>query len=376
MKDPVRFDGIEESATVRVADKANELRASGVDVISFSLGEPDFPTPKHICDAAAKAMNDGKTHYTSSAGIPELREAIAEKLRTENRLDVKAKQVLVTPGAKHAIYEVCMSILDEGDEAILFDPAWVTLDACIKVSGAKTKWVSEVEDLHKAITKKTKLIIVNSPNNPAGYVFSKEELKTVADLAIDRDLFVLSDEVYEKIVYDVEQFSIGSMDGMPERTITINAFSKSYAMTGWRLGYAVAPPQVFRNMLKLQQHTATCATSFVQYGGLAALKGDQKCVAEMVKEFHARRDLIISGLNSIGLRCEKPDGAFYVFLDVSKYGDGLKVSELLLNKGHVAVTPGGDFGPSGKNRIRFSYATSRENISEGVRRIGEALETV
>ncbi len=240
-----RLDQVEESATLRIADLTNELKKQGKDILSFSLGEPDFNTPAHIIEAAKKALDSGKTHYSPSQGIPELREAIAAKLKKDNSIDVKAKEIIVTPGAKHAIFEACFSILNDGDEAILLEPAWVSYDACIKMSGAKTVWVKSKEDgslpddFSKYINKKTRLIILNSPNNPSGAVLSKKDIETVADLVKDRNIYVLSDEIYEKIVYDVKNYSIGSI--IPEQTITVNGFSKAYAMAGWRIGYVTAP---------------------------------------------------------------------------------------------------------------------------------------
>ena len=238
-----RLKRVEESATIRISNIATRMIKEGIDVINFSLGEPDFNTPKNICDAAAKAMYEVKTHYAPSAGIPELRAAIAEKLRTENNLDVTEAGVLVTPGAKQGIFEVMMGVLDDGDQALLFDPAWVTYDACIRFAGAETVWVPTVpekgfipDNFEEYITDKTKLIVVNSPGNPTGGVFGKKTLQCIADLAIDHDLIVVSDEIYEKIIYGREHISIGSFDGMQERTITVNGFSKAYAMTGWRLG--------------------------------------------------------------------------------------------------------------------------------------------
>ncbi len=368
---------IEESATLKIIAKQNEMKKKGFDVISFGVGEPDFATPKHICDAAKDALYDGFTHYTPSAGIPELKEVIAKKLRDENGIDATPSDVLVTPGAKHAIYEACMAILNPGDEAILLSPSWVTYDACIKLTGAETVWVASGEtrtdNLADAVSDKTKLIIVNSPNNPAGYVLSEDEVKTICDLAIDNDFFVMSDEIYEHITYGKNSISIAPLDGMGDRTITINGFSKTYAMTGWRLGYATAPSGILKNMLKLQQHSVSCATSFAQVGGVAALKESQDCVCEMVAEFKKRRDLVVEGLNSVGMACETPDGAFYVFPDVSAFGTGSEVAEKLLEKAHVGVTPGIAFGSFEENHIRVSYATSVENISEGIKRIGKAL---
>ncbi len=371
-----RLERVEESATIRIANIANQLKKEGVDVISFSLGEPDFDTPKHICNAAADALYRGETHYAPSTGIPELKTAIAEKLRTENKLEVSDSNILVTPGAKQAIFEIMMSVLDDGEEAILFDPSWVSYDPCIKFAGANTEWVpTDSEngfiplDLAEHINDKTRLIVVNSPCNPTGGVFGSDVLKNIADVAIDHDLLVVSDEIYEKIIYGREHVSIGAMDGMQERTITVNGFSKAYAMTGWRLGYVSAPFEVLKGMLKIHSHSVSSATTFAQYGGVAALKGSQETVAEMAKEFKLRRDILVDGLNAVGIKCQKPEGAFYAFADVSEYGNGDEVSEKLLADAHVAATPGSSFGSSGKNFIRISYATSQERIREALRRI-------
>ncbi len=375
-----RLERVEESATIKAANVANKMKQEGIDVISFTLGEPDFDTPKHICDAAADAMYRGETHYSPSAGIPELRNAIAEKLRKENKIDAKASDILVTPGAKQAIFEIMMSVLNDGDEAILFDPAWVSYDPAIKFAGANTTWVPtdpydgfKPLDLEEYITDKTKLIVVNSPGNPTGAVYDKQTLKHISDLAIDNDILVLSDEIYEKIIYGKEHFSIGSFEGMQDRTITVNGFSKAYAMTGWRLGYVCASPDIFKGMLKIQSHSVSSATSFVQYGGVAALEGPQEPVTEMVDRFKARRDLLVDGLNTIGIKCQKPGGAFYAFADVSEYGNGDIITGKLLTNAHVAVTPGSAFGESGKDFIRISYATSLERIQEGLERIKAVL---
>ena len=375
-----RLQNITESATLRISNLANELKSQGKDIISFSLGEPDFNTPGHIIDAAKASLDRGDTHYTPSPGIPELRKAIAEKLKKENNIEAKAGNIIVTPGAKQAIFEVMLSVLQEGDEAILFDPAWVSYDPCIKLAGAKTVWAPTTRDdgfipagLSDYITKKTKLIVINSPCNPTGGVYGRETLKEIADLAVDNDILVLSDEIYEKIIYDREHVSIGSLDGMQDLTITVNGFSKAYAMTGWRLGYVCAPKEIYEQMLKLHSHSVSQATSFVQYAGIAALQGDQTCVADMVKEFRARRDLLVVGLNRLGIKCACPDGAFYAFADVSEYGSGEKVAELLLNKAFVATTPGAAFGEAGNDFIRISYATSQERIREALRRMEAVL---
>ncbi|MDD2778198.1 MAG: pyridoxal phosphate-dependent aminotransferase [Methanocellales archaeon] len=373
-----RLDGIEESATFRVADLANKLKKAGKDVISFSLGEPDFDTPSHIRESAKKALDEGKTHYTPSAGIPELRESIANKFK-ENGLEVTPNEIIVTPGAKQTIFEAILSVLNEGDEAILFEPAWVSYVPCIKLAGAKPVGVPvsgenfKPEGFKELVTKKTKMIIVNSPCNPTGAVFDSSNLKMIADIAMDHDLLVLSDEIYEKILYNGEHISIGRFDGMQDRTITINGFSKTYAMTGWRLGYATAPKEIIDDMLKLQQHSASCATSFAQYGGIAALEGPQECITEMVNEFKARRDLIVGGLIDLGIKCKKPDGTFYVFANVGQFGSGEDVAERLLRDAYVAVTPGIAFGPSGEDYIRISYAISQARISEGLDRMKKVI---
>jgi aspartate aminotransferase len=271
--------------------------------------------------------------------------------------------------------DVCSS-----DLAILFDPAWVSYEPCIKLAGAVPIWAATNRDdgfspagLSEYITKRTKLIVINSPCNPTGSVYGKGTLKEIAELAVDKDIMVLSDEIYEKIIYDGEHISIGSMDGMQDLTVTVNGFSKAYAMTGWRLGYASAPKEIYEQMLKLHSHSVSQATSFVQYAGIAALQGDQRCIADMVREFRARRDLLIKGLNELGIKCTMPQGAFYAFADVSSYGNGEDVAELLLNKAFVATTPGTAFGEAGNDFIRISYATSQERIKEALRRMEAVL---
>lgn len=375
-----RLQNITESATLRISNLASELKSQGKDIISFSLGEPDFTTPSHIIDAAKASLDRGDTHYTPSPGIPELRKAIAEKLKSENKIDTKPGNIIVTPGAKQAIFEVMLSVLQEGDEAILFDPAWVSYDPCIKLAGARTVWAPtsrdngfSPENIGECVTKNTKLIVINSPCNPTGGVYSKETIREIADIAVDKNILILSDEIYEKIIYDREHFSIGAMDGMHDLTITVNGFSKAYAMTGWRLGYVSAPKEIYEQMLKLHSHSVSQATTFVEYAGLAALQGDQAPVLAMVNEFKKRRDLLIKGLEKLGIKCGRPDGAFYAFADVSKYGSGEKVAELLLNKAFVATTPGSAFGEAGNDYIRISYATSQERIIEALKRMEAVL---
>ncbi len=370
-----RLSRIEESATIKMGQIAKKLQEEGEEVLNFTLGEPDFKTPEHICEAAKHALDLGYTHYTSSAGIDELREKIAKKTTEENKVDCTMENVIVTPGAKQAIYELMMSVLDYGDEVILLDPAWVTFEAAVKLAGGNPKGVKRVEEevkyesLEAASSENTKLIVINSPNNPAGYVLSENELKEIAEFAVEHDLLVLSDEIYEKILYGRRHISIASFDSMQERTVIINGLSKTYAMTGWRIGYAIAPTAIQKGMLKIQQHSVSCASSIAQYAALAAFESSQECVNEMVSEFERRRDVIVKRLNNVGLRCLDPEGAFYAFVNTSNYGNGDEFTERLLKEAYVVVTPGSAFGVAGKDYIRFSFAASMENILEGMDRI-------
>ncbi len=373
-----RVRHIPESATMKIADIAAKLRSEGQDIISFSLGEPDFETPENIKRAAKTALDRGETHYTQGSGIPELREAIAEKLKNDNNLDVSPADVLVTTGAKQAIFEAICTLIDEGDEVLLLDPAWVSYSAIVKFAGGKPVMVpvSEQEgyvpvDLQSHMTRNTKLLILNSPCNPTGAVYGKNVIKAAAEAAEDHGVFVLSDEVYEKIIYGAKHHSIGSL--IPDRTITINGFSKAYAMTGWRLGYATAPAPILQGMLKIQQHSVSNATSFVQRAGVEALRGDQGAVRAMVAEFEKRRDIMIGGLRKMGVECALPRGAFYAFAKVSQFGNSVEVTEKLLQDALVAVTPGSAFGPNGEGHVRLSYATSRQNIEDGINRIEASL---
>lgn len=369
---------IPESATIQISDIAAQLKSEGKDVISFSLGEPDFKTPQRIIEAAKLSLNRGETHYTQSKGIPELRDAITEKLKSDNKLAAISDDILVTPGAKQAIFEAICTLLNEGDGAVLFDPAWVSYEAIVKFAGGKPTMVPVYEsngyqpaDFQDFVSNETKLIILNSPCNPTGAVYDKPTIRAIAEIAEDYGIYVISDEVYEKIIYDGEHFSIGTL--IPDLTITVNGFSKAYAMTGWRLGYALAPRIILKGMLKIQQHSVSHPTSFVQYAGIEALTGDQQLVYEMTAEFRMRRDLVIDELSKAGIKCRKPSGAFYAFIDVSKYGTSIEVTERLLRDAYVAVTPGSAFGPNGEGYVRLSYAASREQIVNGIKRMSEVL---
>jgi aspartate aminotransferase len=373
-----RVRHIPESATMKIADIAAKLRSEGQDIISFSLGEPDFETPENIKRAAKTALDRGETHYTQGSGIPELREAIAEKLKNDNNLDVSPADVLVTTGAKQAIFEAICTLIDEGDEVLLLDPAWVSYSAIVKFAGGKPVMVPVSEqdgyvpvDLQSHMTRDTKLLILNSPCNPTGAVYGKNAIKAAAETAEDHGVFVLSDEVYEKIIYGAKHHSIGNL--IPDRTITINGFSKAYAMTGWRLGYATAPAPILQGMLKIQQHSVSNATSFAQRAGVEALRGDQGAVRAMVAEFKKRRDIMIDGLRKMEVECALPRGAFYAFAKVSQFGNSVEVTEKLLRDALVAVTPGSAFGPNGEGYVRLSYATCRQNIEDGIDRIEASL---
>lgn len=378
-----RMERIKPSGTLRMANMAAEMRRRGVDVISFSVGEPDFKTPEHICEAAMEALERGETHYTPSAGIMSLREAIARKSRDENGIPCEASNVLVTP-AKQAIFMAMMALLEDGDEVIVPDPGWVSYDPCVCFAGGRPVPVGldegfqmTSEAVGEAITPKTRMIVLNSPSNPTGAVAREGDLKGMADLARDHDLLVLADEIYEKLVYEGRHVSIGSFEGMLERTITVNGFSKAYAMTGWRLGWLVAPEHIFKEVARVQAHSITCCTSFAQAGGLAALESGDSCVSEMVREFRARRDLLMGLVEDVpGLRCERPEGAFYLFPSYEAEIGSDELAERLLKEGHVALTPGAAFGAAGEGHIRISYATSRENIEEGMERIKGVLGSI
>lgn len=367
-----RVESVKPSATLRISSIAKQLAKEGKDVIDMSVGEPDFKTPQRIIDAAYKAMNEGKVFYTPTKGVPELLNAISEKMREENKVEATADNVIVTPGAKFAIYEAIMALIDEGDEVVLLDPSWVSYEACVLMSGGKVVWVPHIETFGDApiedyVTPKTKMIIINTPNNPLGVVYGKEFLKKVRDIAVEKDLFVMSDEVYEKIIFEGTHYSLASLDGMFERVITINGFSKTYSMTGWRIGYAVAPKWIIEKMSVIQSHSVSHPTSFVQFAAIEALKSDDSFVRQMVAEFRARRDMIMKKLEELGIRYAPPKGAFYIFMNVEKNGD--EFCEGFLKKEGVALTPGSAFGLSFGNWVRVSYATSREKIAEFLQRL-------
>ena len=369
--------GIAPSATIEISDRAAQMRAAGIDVIVLSIGEPDFPTPAHITRACIDALERGETHYAPSPGIPALREAIAEKLKTENHIPCTPGQVVVACGAKNSIYEAMEAVMNPGDEVVIIDPSWVSYEPCVQLAGGTAVHCSvretdfQVDDrLLETITPKTKMIICNSPSNPSGAVMNDASLRLIADAAIDNDCFVLSDEIYEKLIYEKTHVSIGSFDGMADRTITVNGFSKAYAMTGWRIGYASAPEPLAKQMIKVQQHTISHPATFAMHGALAALTGDQQCIEDMRREFDIRRKYIMGALQAMGYETAPAEGAFYAYVKTG--GDDMAVAGEWLKNAHVAVTPGTAFGTPGW--VRLSYAASLERLKEAMGRIGALSE--
>jgi len=339
--------------------------------INLGLGEPDFNTPEHIIEATSIAMREGFTHYTSNMGILELREAISKKLKIDNGIDASPESILVTVGASEAIYMCMQALVDLGDEVLIPDPGFLSYNACVNLAGGvargvKLKIDNELrmtsKDVTDAITDKTKAIILNSPSNPTGSVMKKEDIKAIAEIADDKGIYLISDEVYEKIIYDKKHHSPAKFC---ENGITINGFSKSYAMTGFRIGYVTANSEIIEELLKIHQYTTACASSMVQKGALAALEGPQNSVDEMVSEFKRRRNLVVKRLNDMGIECIKPYGAFYVFPRVDDPVEFIKEG---LEKGVVMIN-GRAFGIHGKNHVRLSYATSYTQLEEAMNRL-------
>ena len=391
-----RVSSIGPSPTLGITAKAKKMRAEGIDVIGFGAGEPDFDTPVNIKEAAKKAIDAGFTKYTPPSGIPELKVAICEKLKRDNDLDYEPEEILVSCGAKHAIFNAVLALCDDDDEVILLSPYWVSYPEMIKLARANPVVIKTTqqnnfkitpERLRDAITPKTKLIILNSPSNPTGIVYTKKELQLLSEILVEAEICCISDEIYEKIIYDgKEHVSIASLSSeMKKLTIVVNGVSKPYSMTGWRIGYAAGPREIIKAMSNLQAHSTSNPTSISQKAALEALKGQQKDMEEMVRAFAERRNYIVGRLNSIErIRCLMPEGAFYVFPDVSqllgkKYNgqtikDSFLLTELLLTEARVAVVPGAVFGDD--NHLRLSYATSMENIAEGMDRIGEFIKKI
>jgi len=385
MKFTRRVEALGEEAAFEVLALAQAMERAGANIVHLEIGEPDFDTPEHIKEAAIDALKKGLTHYTPTPGLLELREAIAERMRGDYGVDVKPEEVLVTPGAKPGIFYSLLAIVEEGDEVILPNPGFPAYENAVKLAGGKPVYVPlreekefrvTYDDIAERLSDKTKAIIINSPHNPCGSMLTPSDIKDIAELAKKRGLYVLSDEVYSKLVYEGEFRSLLNELSLEEGAIVIDGFSKTYAMTGWRLGYCIASRDLIKRMSKLQNNSVSCVPAFVQMAGIAALKGPQDCVKEMARQYKERRDVIVNEINSVeGFNCQRPKGAFYAFANVKRYGmKSYDLMKFLLEKAKVAVLHGSAMGSYGEGYLRFSYATSVDKIREGFARIREALK--
>jgi aspartate aminotransferase len=382
-----RATSLTPSLSLSVDSKAKAMKAEGVDVCSFGAGEPDFDTPEHIKAAAMAALETGFTKYTPSSGIPELRQAIADKLQAENGLSYKPSQIVVTVGAKHACYNAILATCQPGDEVIIPSPYWLSYPEMVRLAGADPVFVATTEangwkitpsEFENAMTPRTKLIILNSPGNPTGAVYTREELEAIGAVAAEEEILILADEIYEKLIYDDNQHvSIASLsDDLYNLTITVNGFSKSFAMTGWRLGYLAAPETVAKAVDSIQSHVTSNPCSFAQKGAYAALKGDQQTISDMREEFDLRRNYMMERLAQIpNVSFVRPGGAFYILVDIGKLGlSSQNFADRLLSKASVAVIPGIAFGND--KTIRLSYATGMDVIKKGMDRLSDFCRTL
>jgi aspartate aminotransferase len=375
------------SLTLSIDSKAKAMKAEGIDVCGFGAGEPDFDTPEHIKTAAIEALQAGFTKYTPSSGIPELRQAISEKLQADNQVTYRASQIVVSNGAKHACYNAILATCQAGDEVVIPAPYWVSYPDMVRLAGAepvivptseRNAWKMSAEDFENAMTPRTKMLILNSPCNPTGSVYTREEMQAIVDVATEEDIYILSDEIYEKLVYDdVKHVSIASLSKEAyDLTITVNGFSKSYAMTGWRLGYMAAPEAVAKAVDSIQSHTTANPSSFSQRGGLAALKGDQQPLVDMREEFDMRRNYMFDRISKIpNITAIKPQGAFYILVNISQLGlSSQNFADRLLSKANVAVIPGAAFGDD--RTVRLSYTTGIDIIKKGLDRFQDFCRTL
>ena len=382
-----RVQQVTPSMTLAISAKAKEMKTEGLDICSFSAGEPDFDTPAHIREAVKQALDSGKTRYGPAAGEPQLRRAIATKLRTDNQLPYNAENIIVTNGGKHSLYTLIMATVEPGDEVLIPAPYWVSYPEMVKLAGGtpiivpatvKNDYKITPEQLQQAITPKTKFLIFNSPSNPTGMVYSPDEVRALAEVVLANDIWVVADEIYEKILYDgAQHLSIGAVsDAMFERTIVSNGFAKAYAMTGWRLGYLAGPVELIDAANTLQSQSTSNVCTFAQYGAIAALESPQDCVETMRQAFAKRRTAMIDAVNSIpGLSCVVPNGAFYLFIDISKTGlRSLDFCTRLLNEKYVAAIPGVAFGAD--DAIRISYATDLPTIELGMERLNDFVQQI
>lgn len=382
-----RVQSISVSSTARVSAEAEKLRRAGVDVVDFGVGEPDFPTPDHIKQAAVRALEENFTRYTAMAGVAELRQAVCERHRLDFGTNYTVPECVVSVGGKHAIFNTVQVLINEGDEVIIPVPYWVTYYDVVSYSGGRPVLVETSEEegfaltagqVERAITPRTRLIIINSPCNPSGAVIEREEFEKIGHLAARRGIWLMTDECYCRFLYDSEPFSIASVQGMKQHVIVAGSLSKTYAMTGWRIGFTLAPAEVCSAIIKLQSHSTSNPTSIAQKAAIAALLGDQSAVEDMLAEYRRRRQYVIQRLRAMpGVRCPEPRGAFYAYPNISAAlgRDGIhtpmQFAEKLLEKAHVAVVPGEAFGT--EHHVRISYATSMENLEKGLGRIEQFL---
>jgi aspartate aminotransferase len=381
MKTAARMDSIGTETAFEVSARARALEATGKSIVYLQIGEPDFDTPANVREAAKQALDDGLTHYPPYAGLPDLRAAIADDTTARRGFTAKPENVFVTVGGKGVMVYAIMALVDPGDEVIVPDPGYPIYESITRFVGGTpvpipirqaNDFRMDIDELASLITPRTRLLVINSPANPTGGILTREDMERIAELAQRHDLVVLSDEIYGRILYDgAEHVSIASLDGMAERTITLDGFSKTYAMTGWRMGYAIVPDWLVKAYSQLIINTISGVTAFAQAGAIEALRGPQAEVEAMVREFRARRDLIVDGLNEIpGFDCLRPQGAFYVFPDISETGmTGAQLADRLLHEAGVCVLAGTAFGGIGGSHIRISYANSRENLTEALARI-------
>ncbi|WP_346293839.1 pyridoxal phosphate-dependent aminotransferase [Sphaerothrix gracilis] len=379
-----RMGRLGTESAFEVLAKAKQLEAQGRSVVHLEIGQPDFATDAAICEAAYRAMQQGYTGYTPAAGLPQIREAVAQHVSQTRQITVTPDQVVVMPGAKPVIFFTLLALVDAGDEVIYPNPGFPIYESVIEFVGGKAvplplqeavDFRFQIADLEAAITERTKLLILNSPQNPTGGVLTQEDLQAIARLAQKHDFYVLADEIYSRILYDQPHYSLLSLPGMAARTILLDGFSKTYAMTGWRLGYGVAPVAIAQKLEQLMINSNSCTAAFTQIAGVQALQGSQASVKEMVSEFKRRRDLIVAGLNQIpGISCRTPQGAFYAFPNVQQIPmDSNTLASYLLEKAGVAVLSGSAFGKYGEGYLRLSYANSYDNIQQGIERIAWAI---
>ena len=383
-----RMEALPFSEIRVMMEKATQMQKNGEDVIHMEIGRPDFDTPEVIKQAAYKSLENGNVFYTSNYGTPELRQAIADKLKRDNGIDYKAEEILVTIGVGEGTYAAVAAFTEPGDEILVPDPVWLNYIHVPHFFGAvpvsyklreENDYQIDLDEIEGLITSKTRMLVINTPGNPTGVVQSQETLEKLAEIAKKHDLIVVSDEIYEKLVYDgARHVSIAALPGMKERTITLNGFSKCYSMTGWRLGYVAAPVEFIKAMVRVHAYINTCAPSFVQEAGITALEKAEPDVQEMVKEYQRRRDYTVSAINAIdGLSCKTPGGAFYIFVNIKELGKtSAEMTDYLLDTAKIAAVPGSAFGPQGEGYIRLSYACSYERIVEAMDRLKKAVEAL